>query len=490
MSQNTSKTQMGFWFRFLMALVLTVPFIVTTTDTAQAETEVGGPIISDTTWTLAKSPYIVIANIEVWEGVTLTIQPGVVVKFDDHKLLKVDGTLIAKGYESNRISFTSNKANPLEGDWGQILFTDNSVDAEFDSGVNYIKGSILQYCIVEYAGNGKDVNGAIEADYASPLIDNCIVRNNRNLDIGGQFPFAGISGEGTSDTPIVITNNTVSHNFSGYKGGGIYARNGMVIGNTVSDNTVDLFSIGGGGIYARDSLVKDNIVFNNWSGDNGGGIFVKDSTVVGNTVTNNKAIEPYTGGAGGGIYADAFYAPVIVSNNYVSGNSAISGGGIVAHASTGRTITVTNNIVSNNFAKSCGGISSNGTTMNNIIFNNYADSGGGMCGGGGVIRENTIVGNKATGQGSGLSVSGSEVIYNTIISNTTTLPSQDAMGGVAISWGQLHNNDIYSNYPYDVVIERSGDISGTLNYFGTTNNINIQNQVYDWYDVTSLGRLL
>ena len=57
-------------------------------------TEVDGPIISDTTWTLANSPYIVVANVEVWQGVTLTIQPGVVVKFNKDKLLQVNGTLI------------------------------------------------------------------------------------------------------------------------------------------------------------------------------------------------------------------------------------------------------------------------------------------------------------------------------------------------------------------------------------------------------------
>ena len=62
---------------------------------APAYTEVGGPIISDTTWTLANSPYIVVANVEVWQSVTLTIQPGVVVKFNKDKLLQVNGTLVA-----------------------------------------------------------------------------------------------------------------------------------------------------------------------------------------------------------------------------------------------------------------------------------------------------------------------------------------------------------------------------------------------------------
>lgn len=36
-------------------------------------TDVGGPIISDTTWFLENSPYIVSASVEVWDGVTLTM---------------------------------------------------------------------------------------------------------------------------------------------------------------------------------------------------------------------------------------------------------------------------------------------------------------------------------------------------------------------------------------------------------------------------------
>jgi hypothetical protein len=49
-------------------------------NSTNAQTLVSGGIYTNTTWTLANSPYIVTGNIVVFPGVTLTIQPGVEVK--------------------------------------------------------------------------------------------------------------------------------------------------------------------------------------------------------------------------------------------------------------------------------------------------------------------------------------------------------------------------------------------------------------------------
>lgn len=91
---------------------------------AGAPTNVSGTISSDTTWTPADSPYIVTGHVFVSQGVTLTIEPGVTVRFQAIKTLQVDGTLIARGAPTSPITFTSDAATPAKGDWGSIIFSD------------------------------------------------------------------------------------------------------------------------------------------------------------------------------------------------------------------------------------------------------------------------------------------------------------------------------------------------------------------------------
>src|ERR1700741_62514 len=84
-----------------------------------AKTNVSGGIYSNTTWTKANSPYIVTDTVVVFPGVTLTIEPGVTVKFNDGKHLEArQSNLIAIGTPTDSIIFTSASANPFIGIWG------------------------------------------------------------------------------------------------------------------------------------------------------------------------------------------------------------------------------------------------------------------------------------------------------------------------------------------------------------------------------------
>ena len=59
--------------------------------------EVGGTISSDTTWTLANSPYTVTSNLTIDHGVTLTIEEGVEVVAQNGEYMDVYGHLVVAG---------------------------------------------------------------------------------------------------------------------------------------------------------------------------------------------------------------------------------------------------------------------------------------------------------------------------------------------------------------------------------------------------------
>ncbi|MBI3578923.1 MAG: hypothetical protein HY089_05875, partial [Ignavibacteriales bacterium] len=105
--------------------------------------QISGAIASDTTWTgtvIADSVYIP-------SGRILTVQPGTIVKFNAGKMLVVAGKLLANGTSGSKITFTSNAGTPAAGNW-------NGIELQNSADVN----SVLNYCVVEYAGGGS--NGA------------------------------------------------------------------------------------------------------------------------------------------------------------------------------------------------------------------------------------------------------------------------------------------------------------------------------------------
>jgi hypothetical protein len=200
-----------------------------------AHLEIDEVISGDTTWTEEGSPYIIASNILVPNGMTLTIEPGVTVKFESDKAMQIDGELIARGTEAEAIIFTSNQPSPAPGDWGNILFTNSSVDAIYDEMGNYLSGSIMQYCTVVYGGSDSP---AIKLLSSSPFIDHSTITNNAE---SGIYILHGSAR---------IANNVISNNSSRCWGGGIniFYNDGSVSisDNTISNNSVGVFGAGAG----------------------------------------------------------------------------------------------------------------------------------------------------------------------------------------------------------------------------------------------------
>lgn len=478
------------------------------------DTQVGGPITSDTVWSLSKSPYIVTNSVDIWQNVTLVIQPGVVVKFDPGTKIQVNGTLIAKGTNTHLIKFTSNQSNPSPGNWGNIEFTTSAPKTVVDTNGNYLNGNILSYCIVEYGG--MNVYSAISMQ--SHYIDHCTVQYTDGR---------GIESKGTSSDLAYIIDSTIRYN----SGGGIDSVYSSIFGNTVENNNSD--AVDGGGIFAQDSTIKNNTISNNSIDARGGGISASNSLIENNLITGNSA--SFLGG-GGGIYA---YTSTIRSNTILNNftSHASNGGGIYASTSV-----IEDNLVAGNYTDRLGadggGIYAEGEyytgncdiRRNQVIGNKtYGDGGrgGGIFSSYCLLSDNYIAGNSTSGwtaHGGGIYSTSSNVISNTITNNAVygdsrgsgiymvggdsgyndfsynsvvgnIGPANSTVGGytgysISITPLEVHFNAFYGNKPYDVTVYGNYDINGDNNYWATDISLDISTHIHDWYDDSLLGKFL
>lgn len=136
----------------------------------------------------ANITYVLVGNLSMDPGTTLTVDPGVVVKFRQvHTVLEIGGGLQAIGAPADSVYFTSWKDDargnpadtngdgsaslPAPNDWGWIKFEPTSIDSL----------CTLDYCVVGYSGflPGQVWNGAVWANSASPTISNSTFESNR-----------------------------------------------------------------------------------------------------------------------------------------------------------------------------------------------------------------------------------------------------------------------------------------------------------------------
>jgi outer membrane protein assembly factor BamB len=325
---------------FVIGGFLGIFSVITDEVEAPGPTFVSGIISVNTTWTVADSPYIVIGNTLVEENYTLSIEPGVEVKFDGLFYIQIDGRLVAEGNESDMIIFTSNQGSPGPGDWLGLKIT--------NTGDN----SVIKYCIIEYAGPGID-NAAnnLEVSYCSIL--------NNSADWGG------IYNSGSAN----IHNNTLFKNYADLRGGGIWnegtanIRDNLIFENSAGD--------GGGGIYNTGSVVIEfNIIYDNFANsDCGGGVYnylAATAYLDNNVITDNSAYDGHGGGVGN-------YGWVTIVNCTIKENNASQrGGGVFTTDAFGGSATVLNSEILRNSATfdNSGGIYGPSIITYSLISNN------------------------------------------------------------------------------------------------------------------------
>ena len=252
-----------------------------------ADTTVGGRIAVDTTWTLANSPYLVTSTVQVYgtaaTPATLTIEPGVVVKFNTSMSLQIgdstnQGSLIARGTAANHITFTRSGTS---GTWLGIIFNDKTVDstavieyADFQySGsltMNSASPTIRNSTLSIATGNGITLNSA------NPVLDTITITNN-----GGY----GISLNSSSPT---ITGGSLTNTNATSAGHGIGGSGSPAISN-YSISVVN--RAGNYGVYLSSpmatpalSITNSTIANGLWIGSTGAPTVIGNFT--GNTFTN------------------------------------------------------------------------------------------------------------------------------------------------------------------------------------------------------------
>ena len=190
-------------------------------------------------------PYKVIGNNYLYiygnsQKATLTVKPGVTMRFDDYGLIIGKsgnlGALYAEGTEQDPIRFSS--VSEVPNSWKGIIIKDDTENAK----------STLKNCIIEYAGKISDSyrQGNIICSNASPIIMNCTIKS------GGQN---GISVYDTS-CPVIQQNEIIDNEENGIW---LYRSGAMAI---IEDNTIS--GNGAYGIFCQENregtLISGNTI--------------------------------------------------------------------------------------------------------------------------------------------------------------------------------------------------------------------------------------
>ncbi len=263
-------------------------------------TPIDKDITKDTTWMLEDSPYLIYDRnkasnelLEIAEGATLTIEPGVIVKFKNPGL-KVFGTIKIEGTSKQPIVFTNynddeyggnifeDKDNsqycrenpkdsskcPYPGFWSGIWFTESSNNSVLDNIIIRYAGSRTRPFRTGSSYSPAAVGAAIRTENTSIILRNSIIENNL---------FKGVWLENSPNTIVensifqnhLEEDNIVSGRPEWHKNIAVYidSSNPQIKNSTFQNNLT--------GIYLTNN--SQSIVENNYFSDNSYPIWVNNS---------------------------------------------------------------------------------------------------------------------------------------------------------------------------------------------------------------------
>nr|MBC8191565.1 right-handed parallel beta-helix repeat-containing protein [FCB group bacterium] len=282
-------------------------------------TLMSGTLYGPNTWDVASSPYLVTGDVTVDASASLTIEPGVEVRFvplsDDQSSgedanrseLKVYGTLTAIGTDINNIVFTSNSETPSSGDWYGIYFQNGNANGnvqnmDISHGTYGVRGNELYGSPADtFRVLGNHIHNSGTALYFDNSYRFMEIKNNQIEDCNGYGIYVGWSNRQSRG---VIDNNTLDRvsSYGMYIGGHDYYE--------ITNNSIDTGN--NFGIYTDNSnsfLYAYNEIFNR----NDGGISING--------VNNARVEECTIQNNGNWGIQISSSNVVVEHSTITNNS-------------------------------------------------------------------------------------------------------------------------------------------------------------------------
>lgn len=256
-----------------LTLSLSVAFLFSLSNVF-AQTLLHGGIYTNTTWSLANSPYLMDGSVVVFPGVTLTIEPGIEVRVKENGFsgnqfyLETRGTINMIGRPGALITFKADTYPTSNYEWAGILVKNSQggiLNYDYVSisnalyAINYDSYVppliILNQCVFKYNTNGINVGLELQAD-------SCTFLGNGNAVYGWNiFKFTNcIFDSNQYALPVYASELMIKDCFFANNTVGIllnsYSSSGLDMSNTIFDNNGIAFQNASSGLI-------DNCTFTN-----------------------------------------------------------------------------------------------------------------------------------------------------------------------------------------------------------------------------------
>ncbi len=264
-----------------------------------AATNVSGNISTSTIWDIFGSPYVITSSVFVDSGVTLTIDPGVTILFDNSQYLIIYGSLNATG-----VTFTSSSPSPSPGIWNAIEIGGPNANA--------IGSAVLTGCDIHYAQTIRLFQG-------SAILNNT---NLINFTEHGLVLYPGANLQMTGGSIITTSNQAINN------GIGINA----LENSTAFLNGITIQNFNTGMVLKQDANIQmtGGSITNNGTGILADNHSIATLNSVNIQCLNNGIVLNYNSDVSiGGVNISGCYWPIIYNasasltptgQNYISGN--------------------------------------------------------------------------------------------------------------------------------------------------------------------------